>query len=230
MKRLDAGQCPAATAAGLTRATLRHVFAGLAYEWDSRATILTLIHRLDRCGPQDAPVFAQLGASLTAPVSADAVLGASTALFTHIGLSELWDEPSPSLASLRASEADLLVCNGVGAQLGALHDAWPRLPHDAFHGAWAKTATPMLMLAGSLDPATPLADQLAAKTAFSGPHQMFVTVPRAPHGVIGNSPVTDQAAPDCGITLLTEFLADPTAELDTKCLADVAPLAFGPWE
>jgi pimeloyl-ACP methyl ester carboxylesterase len=227
MTKLDAGSaCPAATAAGLTRETLRHAFASLAYSWDQRLLIPAIVHRIDRCGPADAAYLTQLGQALAAPATEEDVTAFSTGLAFHIGLSELWDEPSPPLAALEAEESTQLVCNGVGARMAAVHDVWPRVPRDAYHGAWAKTATPILMLAGSLDPATPLVEQEDARRAFAGLHQTFVTVPRASHGVIANSPVKTPNAVGCGINVLVQFLKDPNASLDTSCTDDVQPLVF----
>jgi len=224
--RLDAGSCSAATQAGLTRPIVRHLFASLAYSWDARILMPALVHRLDRCGDQDAPVFTRLGELLSQPLGEEGLQAFSMPLANHIGLSELWDEPSPAVSALAAEESETLVSNGVGASMGALHDAWPRLPHDRFHGAWAKTATPILMLAGDLDPATPLDEQEPARAAFAGAHQTFVTVPRASHAIVANSPVTTAGAPGCGADLLAQFLREPASTLDASCVDRIAPLSF----
>jgi pimeloyl-ACP methyl ester carboxylesterase len=221
---LDAGGCPQARAAGLTRASLRNGFAELMYDWSARTLVPALVHRLDRCGVQDAPVFARFGALLSAPATEASLEHQSVALAYHIGLSELWDEPSPSVAEFEAAKATQYISNSIGVRLARLHDRWPRVPHDAYYGAWATSSVPMLMLGGSLDPATPLAYEDGAMAAFHGPHQTFVTIPNATHGVLLASPTTTGVT--CGVTLVTSFLADATAPVDTSCVASVLPLVF----
>ncbi|HET8937162.1 MAG TPA: hypothetical protein VFN67_27160 [Polyangiales bacterium] len=58
---------------------------------------------------------------------------------------------------------------------------------------------------------------------MQGEHQHFVTVPWSPHGVFASSPVATEGAPTCGFQLIGGFLADPEAEPDTTCLADLLP-------
>ncbi len=224
LARLDGGHCPAAAAAGLTRAKLRGAFAQLLYHWDTRALVPAFVHRLDRCGPADAPVIERFGRLLAAPPTAASVDAFSLALATHISLSELWDVPEPSLAELRAGVDAQCISNGAGPSLASRGVGWPRVPHDAYYGSWAMTAVPMLMLAGSLDPATPVAFVGGARQAFAGPHQTFVEVPRATHCVLAESPTLD--GPDCGMTLVEAFLRDPQATIDTTCVSRVAPLSF----
>ncbi|MBS2016397.1 MAG: alpha/beta hydrolase [Deltaproteobacteria bacterium] len=225
VERLEAGHCPAAKSAGIDRASLRAIFATFAYGWGSRILIPAFVHRLDRCGDVDAPVIARMGRLYTAPQTEDSLQSFSMALAFHVGLSELWEEPSPSLETLRAEEASLLVCNGVSTRMRRAYDVWPRLPHDEHHGRWASTSVPMLMLAGTLDPATPYKDQLPAAKVFAGPNQTFVTFPQAPHGIVGNSPVAT-ATMSCGMTLLARFLKAPTSPLDTSCTTELEPLSF----
>jgi pimeloyl-ACP methyl ester carboxylesterase len=223
--QLDAGACPAATAAGLTRTTLRHAFAQMLYHWDQRVLIPPIAYRLGRCAAKDIPVLQHFGAVVNAPATVASLEGFSTALAFHIGLSELWDDPSPGPDAYRTQEAMQLISNGVGARMSAVHDAWPRTPHDAYFGSWATTTVPMLLLGGSLDPATPLAYEHGAMTAFAGPNQTFVSVPRAGHNVLVESPATTNARP-CGLTLFLQFVAQPTAALDTACVSTVLPLEF----
>ena len=221
---LDAGHCPAAAASGLDRTALRHIFSSLLYQWESRSLVPALVHRLERCSPGDVAVISRFGSLYSAPAGPASVEEMSMALANHIGLSELWDEPSPSLAQLQAAEATQFISNGVAVEMAALHDEWPRVPHDEYFGHWARTAAPILMLQGGLDPATPLAHSGGAQMAFVGPHQTFVVIPNAPHGVLVESPV--EGSLPCGMTLLLGFVADPTRPVDTSCGASVTPLQF----
>src|SRR5207244_3130757 len=65
-----------------------------------------------------------------------------------------------------------------------------------------------------------------AATALTGPHQSFVEFPGSPHGVIFNTPVNGGQDLNCGVQVMLGFLRDPTAPLDTRCLAALAPVAF----
>jgi hypothetical protein len=60
---------------------------------------------------------------------------------------------------------------------------------------------------------------------FVGPHQTFVTVPRAAHCVTCQTPV-EPGEQMCGLTLTLSFLQDPTAPLDETCLADIPAESF----
>jgi pimeloyl-ACP methyl ester carboxylesterase len=221
---LDAGHCPDATAAGLTRATLRHAFAQMLYDWDERILIPALAYRIDRCAAQDLPVLRYFGDLVTAPLGAAGLEDFSPALFFQIGLSELWDDPSPDAATFAAAEPHELMSNDVGVDLATLQDSWPRAPHDAYFGAWAETDVPILMLGGTLDPATPLAFETGAMGAFHGANQTFVTIPNATHGVIAESPTTTSTP--CGATMMIGFVTNPTAPIDTSCIATVLPPTF----
>ena len=221
---LDAGHCPEAAAAGLNRSTLRHAFASMLYDWDERILIPPLVYRLDRCGPQDLDVLRYFGSLISAPVTASALADFSTALFFHIGLSELWDDPSPDAATFAAAEPQELMSNDVGVDLAAVQDIWPRAPHDDYFGAWATTDVPILMLGGTLDPATPLAFEQGAMGAFHGANQTFVTVPNASHGVLAESPTTGTTP--CGAAMTIAFVMNPTAPVDTSCTATVLPVTF----
>lgn len=223
---LDHGACPAATAAGLNRDSLRSAFAQLLYTRDRRPLIFALIHRLERCGRGDEPVFRNFGALLQTPPSASSLSSFSTVLANHVSLSELWDEPGPSLATLQSEESARLISVGLGAKLGALHDRWPRTPHDAHWNTWATTSTPALMINGTLDPATPLIIQDSARAAFSGPHQSFVPFPGIGHGVLGNVPATAANTLSCDVSLLISFLADPQAPVNTGCTSALPPVTF----
>jgi hypothetical protein len=65
-----------------------------------------------------------------------------------------------------------------------------------------------------------------AQSHFAGPHQRYVVLPRAQHHVLNNSPVTAAGAPTCAQTLLTQFVNDPTADLDLSCLGAIRGYGF----
>jgi pimeloyl-ACP methyl ester carboxylesterase len=73
-----------------------------------------------------------------------------------------------------------------------------------------RAEVPMLALAGSLDPITPPPYTKAAADAAAGP-VTFVEFTGTGHGQWNNS--------DCSRAIVAAFLADPTAEPDTRCVA-----------
>jgi pimeloyl-ACP methyl ester carboxylesterase len=79
------------------------------------------------------------------------------------------------------------------------------------------TSVPTLVLAGRLDPATPVAfSRIAAERL--GPSARFVLIPAVGHAVAPQSP--------CGLHIVTHFLDDPSAPLDASCVADAPPISF----
>ena len=59
---------------------------------------------------------------------------------------------------------------------------------------------------------------------FTGAHQTFVTVERAPHDVLNNSPYGGSET--CGATIIRQFVQDATATLDTSCATQINGLDF----
>ncbi|WP_222192892.1 alpha/beta hydrolase [Modestobacter italicus] len=75
---------------------------------------------------------------------------------------------------------------------------------------------PTLVLAGELDPITPprWGEQLAGDLS----NGVFVEFPYTGHGSVGTH--------ECAAQLVRDFLADPDAEPDVSCVADVEPPVF----
>ena len=84
----------------------------------------------------------------------------------------------------------------------------------------------MLMLNGTLDLQTPLEIATNARINLSGPHQYFIEVPYANHGVVSSSPVKTLFANDCGMQIMMDYIKDPLIEPDTSCLDDLKPVDF----
>ena len=82
------------------------------------------------------------------------------------------------------------------------------------------------MLNGDLDPQTPIWVGGELKDRFTGPFQTFLTVPRAAHCVIGQTPVAEEGARSCGMKIFLEFLRDPRAAPDTSCFAEIPEERF----
>ena len=79
------------------------------------------------------------------------------------------------------------------------------------------TSVPTLLLTGAIDPVTPppFARIVAAKM---GSRAHVVEFPYVGHDVEGSTP--------CGASLVTQFIRDPEAPINTTCLAEVPPVAF----
>jgi pimeloyl-ACP methyl ester carboxylesterase len=73
---------------------------------------------------------------------------------------------------------------------------------------------PVLVLAGAFDPITPPEGSRRVAEALG---LELILLPNAGHGGIGV---------DCGDELWDQFLADPTAEVDTTCVDETPPLDF----
>lgn len=102
-------------------------------------------------------------------------------------------------------------------------DSWDRLcatfrPGFADPSFFAPVAStiPTLIYAGSLDPATPMADAYQAMRFL--PNATLVEVAGAAHGPMGID--------DCTRSIAAAFLANPTARPDRTCIANRPPIAF----
>lgn len=77
-------------------------------------------------------------------------------------------------------------------------------------------------------PQTPIHQGLRVFRHFQGPHQNWVLVNRAAHGIIYQSRFPDPQDPrkTCGWHLYQQFMKDPKGELDTSCKSEVEPFDF----
>jgi pimeloyl-ACP methyl ester carboxylesterase len=221
---LDAGHCPAAQAAGFDRGGLRRLSATLVFfSWEERVLVPAMLHRLHRCAPGDVAALTHFAETVSGPFEPDVydrlqapVLG------MHIGLSELWADPAPDLEELSQVVAGAYFSTEVAPRFAPNHPLWPRYTPDRFDETWAETEVPMLMMNGSLDPATPL--ELAAEAAehFAAPNQPFVVLPGAAHS--WDAPTSTGAW--CSLLMFLDFALDPTVPVDQSCVTDIQPLAF----
>ena len=222
---LDEGHCPALAAAGIDRPTAQLILGGLVTSWWYRLLVQGLVLAIERCGPGDVDLLA--GWAPGEPDESSLVYTSQATLF-HVALSELWQEPAPTLEEAQAIlDAAIFAVNlgPLGATLEAL--PWPTYDVAPELEGLASTDTPVLMLQGTLDPQTPLPLGDVLGEHLTGPHQHYVVLPDAAHGVYVQSP-TDyfDFSTACGATLTHAFLEDPQAPLDAGCLADTLPLDF----
>jgi hypothetical protein len=192
--------------------------------WQARRFIMPLVHRLDRCDPEDVQAADHALDVLFGGGGGDP-RGFSPVLQTHVAFSELWEDPPPDAAELQARDEARLASPGLGPYLAPAFPGWARYAPDEHHNKWPETSVPILMLNGTMDPQTPIETAIAAEAQLNGPTQTFVTVPQAVHGVIG-TPVATEGALPCGAQITLSFLQDPAAPPSTACLSDLLPLTF----
>lgn len=219
---LEAGHC---SEHGWSADALRGLIGGMLYYRPFNAAIPAVIHRLTRCSAADAAALDSLTSGLGFPGPEN---GFSIAVFFNEYFSEMWDHPTYTdstayIAYLDAVYADALALGGEGYAMNEIFRLWP-LYDDPLDDAWAVTDTPMLMLQGHLDPATPYAMASSMADGFTGAHQHFLEFPTASHAVVFGTPLAGDA--DCGVELVTGFMADPTASPDATCMGGVLPLDF----
>ena len=219
---VDAGHC---ASVGFTREELRGVMSGMLRSWGLREFVPALASRLERCDPADEAAIEHFAQVVLASDSEPDLLF-SDVLHHHVALSELWEQPPPPLEDLDAIVDASLFAPGYAPRVGSQYDRWPRYPRDAFVGAWASTSIPLLMMNGTMDPQTPLGSAKTVEDHFRGPNQHFVTVPLAAHTVIVQSPTRSVTALPCGFQMLQGFLANPRAEPNDACLANLQPIGF----
>ncbi|WP_438011695.1 alpha/beta hydrolase [Sorangium sp. So ce321] len=193
-----------------------------------RTHIFPLAYRIDRCDDGDVQVVGHYMQTLLDLFSQTdgGEPRDSIVLGTHVALSELWEEPAPTLAELQARCDSQRFCLKDALELGELHDIWPRYPHDQLWDGWPSFTVPILAMNGLLDPQTPigLAERVADR--LTAPHQTFVAVPWSPHWVAYESPVKTAGAAPCGTQMMAQFIEDPEAVVDTTCLDDLVPVAW----
>jgi pimeloyl-ACP methyl ester carboxylesterase len=207
---LDAGHCPGSF---LNRKALAgQVGSMLKAPW-LRGYIPALVYRLERCDPADLVALSHL---FTTPYEHQTEFMAMALRF-HIVLSELFPEPAPTVAEVRAGLDALLLGTEDPLFFAQARPFWPVYPRDEYVGTYATTDTPLLILSGTLDPVTPPAIAAPFGEHYQGEHQHYVPVERATHNVVGDA---------CGQELIHSFFADPLAPLDTSCAANTPLVDF----
>jgi pimeloyl-ACP methyl ester carboxylesterase len=226
---LDDGHCRALTDRwGLDAEASRVVLATLLMSPLTRTYIPALVYRHARCKDEDVAAIDRLLTVLFAerPATYYDTL-ASDALFYNVAYSELWPEAAqhPTIAEIAEMAAGLHVSTGLTTRMVEGQSAWPTYADDAFVGGWATTSMPLLMMNGDLDPQTPIWVGDDAAEHFTGPGQSFLTVPRAAHCVIAQTPAAEGER-SCGMKLLLDFLGDPLLAPDTSCYAEIPEETF----
>ena len=217
---LDAAHC---SGLGWSRADLRHVLGFMVMYVGLRDYTPAVIKRLLRCSDNDVKSL-KLFQQVISSIPLDGA-GFSQVLSANIALSEMSEKPLPTQAAIAANVSNLAASLDAGPRLSGAIGSWPTYPLDAYVGQFAETTVPMLMLNGTLDPQTPIAIARPTGDHFTGTYQQFVEIPYAAHTTLTQSPI-DANNNTCGAELIRQFLAEPTATLNTSCLDFVLPLDF----
>eukprot|EP00027_Filamoeba_sp_ATCC50430_P012613 CAMPEP_0168573762 /NCGR_PEP_ID=MMETSP0413-20121227/18710_1 /TAXON_ID=136452 /ORGANISM="Filamoeba nolandi, Strain NC-AS-23-1" /LENGTH=199 /DNA_ID=CAMNT_0008607039 /DNA_START=98 /DNA_END=694 /DNA_ORIENTATION=- len=198
----------------------------LEHSYYVRALMPALIFRFNRCNSDDIEVLNHFffGGSASKSIFLksvksrdvlDAPESFSKVLNFNIVLSERYTAPGESVPSVATAEDwyHATISSPNDAQnYAALYPLWNKYTPDEYY-AVVSHYTPVLMLQGQLDPATPVAqtDQLAAIT----PERFYVKVPLAGH-------VTSLMAAvglSCTLDIIVTF--GLTGKVDTSCISSL---------
>jgi pimeloyl-ACP methyl ester carboxylesterase len=123
---------------------------------------------------------------------------------------------SPEMAAADGSRHPQLAVWQAYADQDAVCGAW----HDqrAAESDWqaVRSEIPTLIFTGEFDPITPPA--FGRLAADSLPKSTFIEVPAVGHGAVPYN--------ECTKDIMVAFLAQPSASLDTSCVAAIAPASF----
>jgi pimeloyl-ACP methyl ester carboxylesterase len=231
--KADAKTCAALE--GFSSYDLRVVFQWFITSVELRVMIPSLVHRINRCNEEDAAPLSAFVDHMRKDFwgfedpteSGDSAFAtqdlSSNALLVNIAMSEMEEEPAPTLSELEALLSDsLFAIPEIETYRLETYQSWPKYRRDEYVGKYPDTATPILMMNGTLDPQTPqdFADAIAPH--YAKPNQSYVVFPRAAHCVISQSPTGDDAISEhCGMTVWKQFVANPTRSLDTTCTSKI---------
>lgn len=194
---------------GLDGAVIRALgYRLLSGNIQERLVYVHLLARSQRCEPQDEVALAHAVEHFQNPAAAPGVgLPYAPLLNLHMIAAELDGGLAPS------NQRSLLASRAGDEPLRARLDAWgvERLPLDTT----STTDARVILWSGGLDPLDP--PSWAARTAERWDAEL-ITVPSAGHALMRYART---GTGNCAHTIWTTLLADPSAEVDRSCLADI---------
>ncbi len=195
-----------------------------------RDLLPAMIHRLQRCNADDRAVWANAYRTLFTGPGDPNRLGPAQTLFFHVALSERWPTQGLSVEAAQQEEDGLLMSTALTLRIARRAQGWPTYPSPdpQYNALPPAPQTPILMLQGELDAATPVEGARTVAQHFDGPGQTYVEFPGGAHAV----------SDACGRQIAAQFLNNPAATLDTTCAqnselpvfdipADIAQFVFG---
>jgi hypothetical protein len=208
---------------------VKSAFGDLSYSTPV-VTLPSLIHRLNRCNEQDIRLIRQV---VDKWHPADPQLAPADAPSSYIAgrlisgsekdrsaeprtVRQLKDEFTNEIT---VAIGDTAIEEGVSDDMPA---TWITYPPDEYYGKWPQSDSPLLMLQGGLDTATPLPRALNARGYFAGTsYRTWVTFPETNHRVIGYTPMLD--GDDCARSIFIRFIDSPKSHVDKSCVARMKP-------
>jgi pimeloyl-ACP methyl ester carboxylesterase len=179
-----------------------------------------LLYRLERCSEDDRAAWA---------VADGVVQGFVTGVVDwplnwHVKVSELYTPEMPPAEELDVWADECHICYPRGGEVLGVIDAWPAYGRDGWYGAFADYDGPLLLLQGELDPASPPEKAQQVGERFTAQSQHWLLFDHSAHNVRGGAPTS--SGWDCGTWIYEQFMADPSAALDTSCMNRLLPLDF----
>lgn len=187
-----------------------------------------LVHRVLRCNDSDQ---AELVTALAALINliepppmgdmAQYAGGNSMALGLNVTFFDIWPR-QVDLAEVQAAHEGLLFAELEEAYF-QLAPLWPDHPEHVRDDQLGPAQVPVLVLHGAVDQATPNEWRDRAASALAVAPERVVTFPTYGHATIFWGL---DASQNCPVQILTEFLADPAAQLDKSCIEPFAAIDF----
>ncbi|RHZ00970.1 hypothetical protein DYB26_013026 [Aphanomyces astaci] len=225
---------------------LRQFFFKLLGRYDRRKFIPTFAARLERCNAQDKDVMTSI---LTKNDPARPSEGLhSNLLQDTIVYSEVWQVPTPSMedivqqffaSPMALNDPEKVGCyclftGSNSSECAPWFDMnvppWTYTPDKYFNKTAAiPIGVSVLGLTGNLDPLTPSKHARRQFKNMKGDNKKLVEFPVGVHGVIGNTPLSDNHTdPHCGLLVVADFLRASGAldAINLTCMDKVQPLNF----
>lgn len=197
---------------------LRNYIALALFHPQARDYLPAVLYRYARCEPGDIAAVDHFNELAFVGVGERNALGAySPPLRFHVVLSELLPNPPPTLDEVEALHDTLWATTDESKLFASLVDVWPNYPPEDLWSALAETSVPVLMLQGTMDPATTVAVAEPFAARFTGDNQHYVELPYLTHGVLWHP---------CAQDLVRQFTTTPKGTLDTTCTGDLAAPTF----
>jgi pimeloyl-ACP methyl ester carboxylesterase len=195
-----------ATPVTLTRALLSSIVRVLSYSSETASLLPLLIHSAHRTG-DFKPLAAQA-------LQLEDLLSLAEGMHFSVLCAE--DMPFVDLPAARQRAAGTYLGDAFVAAYDEVCRLWPRGELPAGFRDPVRSAAPVLVLSGEVDPVTPPRNGAAAVQTLGG--AAHVVLPGEAHGIVYRG---------CVQRLVGEFLdRGTTAGLDTGCIAAHRPLAF----
>ena len=213
---------------------VKSVFSSLMLGGNLHAMIPGLVSRIARCDDADLLALANLDAAINQPAAN--ARAQSNMLHLHVIRNELWgNDNSGSAEEFQSFIRNDLAPNSYFndesfadiSELMSILEGQLSSYEDNNDDINPTTTTPVLILQGAVDPATPVANAMELRDLYNGTNQQVVIFPEGTHTVFNTTPVVEgQNEYHCAQNLIIDFIQNPQAELNTDCVDAVTPIDF----